>query len=342
MRLHLIAVQAALREDAFAGEQAFAEWVLDLGRSALAQAGPGDAPVLLAFPELIALPLTFTLAGGGGAAVAGRSLPQAAWRSLGRDWPAVLAAAARHLAFGPSALHLARAAAVHRAYVGAFRALARATGATVVAGSALLPDVEVVAGRGPRVTGARVCNVAYTFAPSGTLLGRSRKVFLTPGLESRAGLARGRVAELPVMRLPWGGLGVAVCLDGWHDGVLVRLDGGGAVVVAQPSANHAAWERPWPAQPGLSEGEAWLAHGMNAQLQGRVNLRYGVNPMLVGEAFGFAPRGRSAILANAALTAHAWVEGRTGVVALAESAEREAFVHAEVELPGNAEPPAGR
>jgi len=329
-----------MRVDVYSSAQAFAAWVLDLGLRATEDARAGGAAVVLAFPELIALPLSFTLAGRGGPLEDAGSLPLAAWRSLRRDWPEVAAAAVRYGRLGPAAVHLARAPAVHRAYADAFREVARATGATVVAGSALLPDVDVEAARGVHVTGARAFNVAYTFAPGGALLGRSRKAHLTPGLESRAGLARGSVAELPVMCLPWGRLGVAVCMDGWYEGVVAHLDAGGAQVVVQPSANDADWQRPWPPDPGLSEGEAWLARGLNALLQGRVNLRYAVNPMLVGEAFGFAPRGRSSILANADRTAHAWVDGRIGVVALAPSSDREAFVHVAVDLPDGPEAPA--
>lgn len=326
-----------MREDAYASAERFAEWVLDLGERALSGLPSDGAPVVLAFPELIALPLTFTLAGAGGAGGAVRGSADvlaAGLRSLRGDWRQVLAAALRHRALGPSAVHLARALAVNRAYVEAFRAVARRTRATVVAGSALLPDVDEEASRRAHLIGTRIHNVAYTFAPGGALLGRSRKAFLTPGLESRAGVARGRVEELPAMRLPWGTLGVAVCLDGWYDGVLAHLDAAGVQVVVQPSANAAEWGRPWPADPRLSEGQAWLTRGMNARLQGRVNVRYGLNPMLVGEAFGFRPRGRSSVLANASLVGGGWVEGVHGVLALAPDSEREAFVHAAVELPG--------
>jgi len=322
-----------MREDAYTSAESFAAWTLDLAERALTQV-PGDgAPVLLAFPELIGLPLTFTLTPSAGAVRGSPGLREAALRSLRGDWRAVLAAALRYRALGPSALHLARALDVHRAYVGAFRAVARYTGATVVAGSALLPEVEVEAARGAHLTGSRVHNVAYTFAPGGALLGRSKKTFLTPGLESRGGIAPGRVEDLPVMRLPWGKLGVAICLDGWYEGVVAHLDAAGAQVVVQPSANDADWARPWPPDARVSEGEAWLTRGMNARLQERVNLVYGVNPMLVGDAFGFRPRGRSSVLANASAVRHAWAEGLSGVVALAPDSEGEAFVRASVELP---------
>ncbi len=333
MRVDLVAVQAALSEAPFEGAAPFAAWIRRLAREAMASLPDDHGEVVLAFPEAIAMPLLFTL-GGAGRVAGSATLLEAGWRSLRGGWAEVATAAWRHRAPGPAAVHLARALRVHDAYVSAFRAVARETGATVVGGSAFLPEIDVEAARGPHVVGRRVHNVAYTFAPGGALLGRSRKVYLTPGLESRVGLSRGRLPELPVMRAPCGSLGVAVCLDGWYEGVVAALDAQGAQILVQPSANDAAWDRPWPPDPRLLEGEAWLERGLRARLQGRVHLRYGLNPMLVGEVFGFAPRGRSSVVANAKLVRHAWVDAREGVVALAPDAEREAYVHAAVTLPG--------
>jgi len=327
-----VAVQAALSQAPYRSAADFAAWTMRLAQEALAALPDDRGEVLLAFPEAIAMPLLFTL-GDADRVTGSATVLEAARRSLRGRWGEVLAAAWRHRAVGPGAVHLARALEVHDAYVNAFRAVARETGATVVGGSAFLPEIDVEAARGPHVTGRRVHNVAYTFAPGGGLLGRSRKVFLTPGLESRAGLARGRLAELTVMQAPCGNVGVAVCLDGWYEGVVAALDAQGAEVLVQPSANDADWHRPWPPDPSRSEGEAWLERGLRARLQGRVHLRYGLNPMLVGEVFGFAPRGRSSVLANASLVRHDWVDGREGVLALAPDAEREAFVHAAVALP---------
>lgn len=332
MRVDLVAVQAALSEAPYRDAEQFAAWTMRLARGAMALLPDDHGEVVLVFPEAIAMPLQFTL--GGADRVAGSAtLLEAARRSLRGRWAEVWAAAWRHRAAGPAAVVLARALQVHAAYVHAFRAVARETGVTVVGGSAFLPDIDVEAARGPHVVDRHVYNVAYTFAPGGALLGRSRKVFLTSGLESRVGLGRGRLAELPVMRAPCGSIGVAVCLDGWYEGVVAALDAQGAQILVQPSANDAAWNRPWPPDPRLLEGEAWLERGLRARLQGRVHLRYGLNPMLVGEVFGFAPRGRSSVLANAALVRHDWVDGREGVVALAPDAEHEAYVHAAVTLP---------
>ncbi|MFO7544788.1 MAG: nitrilase-related carbon-nitrogen hydrolase [Trueperaceae bacterium] len=336
----MAAVQARMAPGPYRSAAAFEAWVTGLARRAVQGAPPG-APRLVAFPEAIGLPLLFTpppTEQDGHAELdayaAAPDLGAAALRLLRADWRAVLAAAWRHRVFGPSALYLTRAVPAYRAYATAFRAAARASDAVVVAGSAFLPEVEEEPARGVHVTRPWVHNVAATFSPSGALLGRSRKVFLTPGAESRAGLRRGRIEDLPVLDTPAGRVGVAVCLDGWYDGVVGALDGRGAQVVVQPSANDAAWERPWPPDRRLTEGEAWLQRGLRAGLQGRLNLRYGLNPMLVGDFAGFRPRGRSSILANAGATGvgATWAEGREGVLALARSADAEEVVTALVAL----------
>jgi predicted amidohydrolase len=352
----LAAVQARLAPEPYRGAAAFEAWVTGLARRAVEDA-PAGVPRLVAFPEAIGLPLLFTpsegrVGGDADASAAARAgaadraasdvdayagapdMGAAALRLLRQEWRAVLAAAWRHRVIGPSALYLARAVPAYRAYAAAFRAAALASDAVVVGGSAFLPEMDEEAARGVHVTRPWVHNVAATFAPSGALLGRSRKVYLTPGAESRAGLRRGRVEDLPLFDTPAGRIGVAVCLDGWYDGVVGALDGRGAQVVVQPSANDAAWERPWPPDPRLTEGEAWLQRGLRAGLRGRLNLRYGVNPMLVGDFAGFRPRGRSSIVANADATdvGATWAEGREGVLALAHTPDAEEIVTALVTL----------
>lgn len=333
-RVWLAAVQARLDVGHVASEEAFASWVTGLARRAVADA-PVGVPRLVAFPEAIGLALPFALRLPDAAEVAAEpDLLRAALRVLRRDATGVLRAAWRYRAFGPSAFFVARALPSYRAYASAFRAAARASDAVVVAGTAFLPDIEEEAARGVHVARPTVHNVAYTYAPGGGLLGRSKKVCLTPGVESRVGIRRGRVEDLPVMRTPAGRVAVAVCLDGWFDGVVSALDGRGAEVLVQPSANDAPWDRAWPPDPTLREGEAWLARGLRAGLQGRTNLRFALNPMLVGEFAGFRPRGRSSILANVARVGEdpGWADPAAGVVALADSADAEEVVTALVAL----------
>jgi len=332
--VHLAAVQVAWSAALYASPETFRERMLQLGAAAVSGAHAG--PRLIAFPELIALPLVLTVRGDPralraatfGGAVAALARPDA------MHW---LASAWRRRSLSLiGAVTGSSAVPAYRLWFETFAAVARATDAVVVAGSAFFPDVDDEPSRGWHVRDARVHNAALTFSPSGQLLGRTAKVHFTPGTERQIGLTPGRVDDLDVMYTPAGRVGVAVCLDGFHERVIATLDGRGAQIVVQPSANDAAWDRPWPGDPTRTEGEVWLADGLRHRIQGRSNVRYGVNPMMVGDAFGLRPRGRSSIVAN--LDAVADARPRcddlpAGIVAIAADANSEAIVTARVSLP---------
>ena len=326
MNVHLVAVQAAMQLSDYRNAESFEAKVLELTRRAVA--GLDDAPKLVAFPETIGLPL-LTL--GEYEAVSKMNHVSEAMRYLlGRYWREVLRTAWRWRVVGLGALHLQRALPAYLAYKNAFSKAARTYGVTIVAGSHFLPHIEEEATRGVHVADRRVHNVAYSFSPTGSIINRSSKRYLNPGTESSAGLSHSREPAHP-FETPAGRVGVAICLDGFYSSVVEHLDGLAAQIVVQPSANHAPWGRPWPADPALSEGEAWLRKGLRAQLQGRLHLRYGVNPMMVGDVWDLHPRGRSSLLVNTRF-GEVETEGYRGVLALAETADQEEIVRAEVVL----------
>ena len=309
--------------------EAFAAWILELSERAVY--GLDDAPKLLAFPEAIGLPLLLTLTDYAEVSSHTR-LSDVTLTLLKREWRAVLRAAFRHRAFGPQAFFLARALPAYRAYVEAFSRAAKRTNTTIVAGTSFLPTVTDEASRGLHVAESRVENAAYTFAPTGSVLGRSAKRYLTGGLESRLGLSR--ASESPrVLETPAGRVGVAVCLDGFYGSVLEALDGAGAQIVVQPSANFAPWTRRWPPDDSYSEGEAWLSLGLRRGVRGRQHIRYGVNPMLVGGLLDLRAEGRSSVVANPRFR-DAETEGYGGIVMMARSYDQEEIIRTTVTLPG--------
>jgi len=333
--VRLAAVQPRWRAGDYASAEAYAARVLELTARAVAGA-PG--PALVAFPELWALPLLAT-AGG----VADR-LDDGLWaaagallRRRGARWTA--RALRRRWRWGDAA-YADLAVDAYAAWTDAFARAARATGATLVAGSGFFPTVAYEAARGLHVVDPRVHNLALLVAPSGAVVARAAKVFLTQGLERRVGLARGRLEDLPVVATPVGRVAVAVCLDGWYHHVVERFDGLGAQVLVQPSANAASWARPWPPDPSIEEGAAWLGRGLRAGLAGRVHLRYGVNPMLVGRLPPLALEGRSAIVARTSDPAPepeggAWTAAH-GVLAVAAGPADEDVVTVDVPHPDDA------
>ena len=301
--------------------------VLELTEAAVG--GLDDVPKLIAFPETMGFPLILTL--GDFESVRGaKSFGEAAFALAKRQWRTLLRVMMTQRLSPAAAMYHLRALPAYRAYRDAFAEAARFAGATVVAGTIFLPHLEEEASRGVHIAGRRVHNTAFTFGPTGRVLDRTHKVYLTPGAESRAGLTRASQNYIHAFETPVGRVGVAVCLDGFYGSVLERLDGLGVQIVVQPSANHAPWERPWPPNPALTEGEAWLRHGLRKGLQNRLHLRYGVNPMMVGEVLDLEPRGRSSLVANTRFHP-TQCEGLEGVLALAASAEEEEIVRAVVE-----------
>lgn len=317
--IFLAAVQTEVHAWPYRSAGAFSDWVLAQARAALRERDPAE-PALVAFPELVGLGLLLFLdrPDDGARSVA------AAVAGLAREgWPAALAMGVRLGNLGPSALALPRAVRVHEAYLAAFARVARELDATVVAGTALLPVVEREAALGLHLAGGRVRNVAYTFAPGGTLVARTPKLHLTAGLERRIGLAGGRPEELLAPLTPAGRVMTLVCLDAFYETLLERADALGASVLVQPSANARAWDGPWSADPALVEGREWLARGPAARLNGRASLRYVLNPMLVGSLLDLSFEGRSSLSANRALVPGALfpgLAGARGLVSVARSA----------------------
>jgi predicted amidohydrolase len=164
--------------------------------------------------------------------------------------------------------------------------------------------VDDEAAKGIHILDPRVRNVSYLFAPSGRILSRSAKVNLTAGLESALGLTKARLEDITAAVTPLGRVTTLICYDAFFETCLERADSSGAQILVQPSANAALWNGPWSADSSLVEGQEWLARGAPTKIQGRVNLRYAVNPMLVGNLFDLEFQGCSHISANQSLTGH--------------------------------------
>ena len=223
----------------------FRQKILDLTEKAVA--GLLDAPTLVAFPEAIGFPLLLTLAQPNSLQ---ESVQQVAFGLARAHWKALLATAWRHRTPDLRAFYLWRALPVYQAFTAAFAEAAATFGVTISAGTSFLPPITTEPVRGLHISENRVYNTAYTFGESGTLLGQTRKLFLNPGLESRIGLSKGRLADLRALETPVGKVGTAICLDGFHSSVIDHLDGLGTQIIVQPSANHAFWETSWSRDSG--------------------------------------------------------------------------------------------
>ncbi len=326
--MNLVAVQARMTLEDYRDEAAFRRKADSL-MVAASRAVDFSLPTLVSFPELIGMYLAFVpyfwdeLAGE-------RSLERAAtaivMRHIGEvpeEFRTSPEAAARYLLFVRHAIE------TERAYAGVFSSLAREYGAYVGAGSIALPPMEYEPSKGlPHAADpSRLYNTAYLFSPRGVCLARTPKVYLTAGLEERL-FDPGPRSEVYPVHTALGRVGTLVCFDGFHETLVERLDALGTEVLLKPSYNMHAWQGPSTYDPSRREGENWLRTGCPAVIQGRENIRYGVNAMLVGAVFeDTAAEGISTIAVNTGRPG-CWEEG---IIARAGDPAREEIVAATVE-----------
>jgi hypothetical protein len=329
-QVNLVAVQARMEREDYRDAAAFRGKIAALMKD-FSAAVDLSRPTLVSFPELIGMYLSFvprywdvlgeaeSLEAGTFAVLGAHSmsLPEEQ-RATGRD-------AVRRLLFIDGALE------AEAAYVQTFASLAREYGCYVGAGSIAMPPIETEQSKGGRhiVDETKVYNTAYLFSPRGVCLARTPKVEMTPGFEERV-FDPGSPADLVPVDTAVGRIGTLVCFDGFHETLVERCDAQGVQVLLKPSYNMHPWGEPWTYDPDQKEGEAWLANGCPSIIQGRENIRYGVNPMLVGGVFPDTyAEGLSSISRNAGDPAATW---KDGVIAMAADPVAEEIVAATVEM----------
>jgi predicted amidohydrolase len=127
-----------------------------------------------------------------------------------------------------------------------------------------------------------------------------------------------------------GRIGVLICYDAFHRTLVEHYDALGTDILVQPSYNNDPWDGPWSADQGLTEGQAWLRYGLPSMIQGRENIRYGVNPMMVGQIFDLVGQGRSSISVN---TGRPDATLEDALLAIAATSDGEEIVAATVDAP---------
>ena len=307
-RGNLLGIQPTLTTADYAAEAClFArldEYLSDAGRR-----GWLNARTVAVFPEYIG---TWLVAAGGNAALRRAQSLSLARRALALSRVFAFATgllAARERDRTAASLFRLKAASMARSYQAVFSALARKHGATIVAGSIVLPAPRVVegalvAGRGP------LYNATVVYGPDGaahqTLVRKAYPVahelrFVTPA----------PVSELPVFNTPAGKLGVLICADAWYPAAYERLRAQGAQLIAVPSyiETDGAWDRPWLGYSGadappdvdardvgvLTEGQAWRRYALAGRMAS-AGARYGVNVFLRGALWDLGTDGRSVMM----------------------------------------------
>lgn len=313
-------VQSAFTAADYASAAAFHAKATALMERAVA-ASP--RPALIAFPELTGLWLPL-LSGAGHRA---QSLVSIALSRLSRHPLSALSSllSGRSLSFAfrlDWRTHL-------EAWLAPFREAAMRHGVYVCPGSAFLPRIDRNSTRGWEIQGRtgsrRVYNTACLINPHGRILSFTRKTRLTAE-ERRLGIGAGCDAETAPAATELGPVGILVCLDGFHECLVQRMDAAGARILIQPSANPVRWHEPMGA---MDQEQEWLSLGIGSLIRGRENIRRSLNPMSVSRILGHVDEGRSSIFANGGEAGEAPEAGRyPGLLAIAASHDREEIVRA--------------
>ncbi len=163
-------------------------------------------------------------------------------------------------------------------YQALFGGLAREFHITLVAGSIVLPEPNIIDGRLKTASGA-LYNCTVVFGRDGAPLGQPQRQ-MRPIYDQTDVPATGDTSRINVVDTPAGRLGVLIGNDSWYPENYRRLDQQGAQLIAVPAfvIGHGVWQQPWQGYKGLnvpeevslkpgeiSEGQAWQRLTLTAQ-----------------------------------------------------------------------------
>ena len=294
-----IAVQPKWAASNFLSAARFRAWMAAQLESARPHLHP-EQPNLVVLTELNGLPLV--LRGGWIAAATGR-FEWAAALLFVHHLPAALPILLREKVSPIRALQLALADANAALYLLVCQSLAREYGVYLASGSTPMPRY-VLEGDTLRRTGPQLYNQTLLLAPDGALIGAASKVCLTPDEEAGGvDLSPGTLEQLRVYPTAVGDLGVATSLDAFRPEVISHLEAQGCTVLLQPDANGSPWtgkEGLYPAgQVPRDQPLAWLESSWQVTARSQ-QIRYAVNPMVVGNLLDLSFDGQSALTGPAA------------------------------------------
>lgn len=332
MKVNLIAVQARTELKDYASADAFHAKMASLMQRAMREVDR-DLPTLVSYPELVGMYLSFVpyywddLKDETNLEAAVTKIVMKNMARLSEEDRRTPEVAARRLMF------IEHAVETERAYVDTFSSLARDYGAYVAAGSIALPPMEGEPSKGGRhvMDETKVYNMSYLFSPRGVCLRRVPKVNMTEPFEVRV-FDSGPRSELVPVDTALGRVGTLVCWDGFHQTLVEHYDALGVDIVLQPSYNQKLWDGPCSYGAPGTEGENRLRTGCPSIIQGRENIQYGIEALMVGAVFeDMLAEGLSSIARNTGRVGASWEEG---VIAMAERPDAEEIVAATVEVDG--------
>jgi predicted amidohydrolase len=142
----------------------------------------------------------------------------------------------------------------------------------------------------------------------------------------------GPKSELVPVDTPLGRVGTLVCWDGFHQTLVEHYDALSVDILLQPSYNQKLWDGPCSYGAPGTEGENRLRTTCVSMIQGRENIRFGIEAFMVGAVFeDMLAEGLSYVAQNTGRVGASWEEG---VIAMAEKPDAEEIVAATVEVDG--------
>ncbi len=207
-------------------------------------------------------------------------------------------------------------------YEQTFSALAHKYGATIVAGSIVLPQPsleagKLVCGKGP------LQNVTAVYKPDGTAHAEL-VVKVYPIVDELSFTSGGSNEALPVFETPAGRLAVLICADSWYPAPYEALKHQFPDLVVVPNNLMPAgcWDQPWqgynpgpmpadvdPADVGrLKEGEAWLKYALGGRLAA-CGASAGMHVFFRGNVWDLSSEGRMISISGGTVKQSADVDG---------------------------------
>jgi len=205
------------------------------------------------------------------------------------------------------AIYSMKADKVAAAYEEVMGGLAAEYGVTLVAGSVILPEPEVVDGHIVPTPGGELRNAAFVFDRDGRVLaGASAEAF--PTSAEQVSIAPSALGRLPIIDTPAGKLGVLVGNDAWYPDAWDALVAGGAERVVAPSLTspRGAWLDAWKGYDGWPAPDDVDPQDFHTLTLAEASAVYGMPAR--------APEHGIAAAMAVPLRGHMWDQGTDGII----------------------------
>lgn len=209
------------------------------------------------------------------------------------------------------ALYSMKADQVAEAYQQVMSNLAADYGVTLVGGSVVLPDPQIVDGEIVPTTGRALSHASFVFDRDGNVLGDATpKVY--PTTKELEAIEPGAVGRLPVIDTPAGRLAVLVGADAWFPDTWDQVmdDGAERVVTPMLTSPRGAWLDAWAGYDGWPEPDDVDLDDIKRITLAEAALDYG----LAGRAKDAGVEAAMAV----PLRGQMWDEGTDGVVTIVD------------------------